>query len=107
MFNKTVITYIKCWIYYQGHPGIYHYIETRSYAMFGPWAPTVLVLGYRSAGKSTPWSPTATQRMPPQRLQDSRTITTISVAVRVREINFYNGGISNFRLLFSQKNNDS
>ena len=37
--------------FYQGHLGIYYYVETRSYGMFGPRAPTFLVLGCRSAGK--------------------------------------------------------
>ena len=37
---------------YQGHLGIvYYYVETRSYSMFGPWAPTFLVFGCHSAEK--------------------------------------------------------
>ena len=72
----------------QGHLGIYYYVETRSYGMFGPRVPTFLVLGYRSAGKLTSRPPSTTPMAPPPRPQDSRTTTTIRVIVRVREVNF-------------------
>ena len=67
----------------QGHLGIYYYVETRSYGMFGALATTFPVLGCRGAGKLTSWTPTTTQIAPPQRPQDSRTVTTISLVVGV------------------------
>ena len=44
----------------QGYLGIYYYVETCSYGMFRPRAPTFPVLGCRSAGKLASWPPSTT-----------------------------------------------
>ena len=78
----------SCSMYYQGHLGIYYYVETRSYGVFGPRATTFLVLGCHSAGKLTSRSLTTTQTAAPNLSQNTMTTTTIRVVVRVREPNF-------------------
>ena len=74
--------------YKQGYLGIYYYVETRSYSMIGPRAPTFPVLGCRSAGKLASRPPSTTPMAPPRCPQDCGTMATIRVVVGVREGNF-------------------
>ena len=77
---------VKKSVCYQGHLGIYYYVETRSYGMFDLWAPTFPVLGCRSAEKVASWPPSTKPMAPPRRPQESRTTTMIRVIVRVQEV---------------------
>ena len=72
----------------QGHLGIYYYVETRSYGMFGPRAPTFPVLDCRSAGKLTSRGPSTTPMAPPGRSQDSGRWTGHRIIAAMRECNF-------------------
>ena len=86
MDSRTEAGKEMCW--HQWHLGIYYYVETRSYGMFRPQAPTFPVLGCRSAGKLAPRPPSTTPMAPPQRPQDCGTTATIHAGVGVRKSNF-------------------
>ena len=80
----------------QRHLGSDYYVETRSYGMFRPRAPTFPVLGCHSTGKLASRPPSTTPMAPPRRPQDCGTIATIRVVVGVRRLISNGGGIFKF-----------